>query len=189
MKEHLAIFGGTFNPIHIGHLHIMDRLVEHCGYGRILLIPAHVPAHKCPDQNTDPEIRLEMLRQLKIEYATVEDCEIRRGGISYSIDTVRYVIEHYKVAEKPGLLIGDDLIEGFTTWKRVADLVPQVDLIIAHRQTPEKLPFRYPHTYLDNRIVDIDSTTIRRRIRSGISVKGLVPERVLSYIQKMALYR
>ncbi len=186
----LLIMGGTFNPPHIGHLFLAEEIVDAFGYEVVLFVPSHVPAHKDMDLRIDPRHRLNMLEQAvqgRSQFR-VDDCEIRRGGISYSIETVADVKERYRLHEKPGFVIGDDLLAGFSSWKRAEALSCEVDLIVAHRSNSEEIRFEYPHRYIDNLILPISSTDIRRRVREGKPYRYLVPEGVYEYIRTHKVY-
>lgn len=187
----LAIFGGTFNPVHLGHLAMADAVKRECGYDTILMVPASIPAHKEADPYTDDRDRIAMLElAIKgIEYLKIENCEIDRGGISYMIDTVDYVNSHYTFSGKPGLIIGDDLIAGFNKWRCVRRLVEAVDLIVARRLTGERLNFEHRHVYLENLIVDAASREIRDMADRDECIDAFVPADVAAYIAEHSLYR
>ena len=155
-----AIFGGAFNPPHIAHLFMADVLVREFGYDRIILIPSNISSHKSIEDLLHPTHRLAMLQPLaeELPWLEVNDCEIRRGGVSYSIDTVRELYKKYDFEEKPGLLIGDDLLPDFASWKNVDDLISLVDLIVAFRTGNEKLDCRYPCLRLENLQLTISSS-------------------------------
>ncbi|MFO7850560.1 MAG: nicotinate (nicotinamide) nucleotide adenylyltransferase [Spirochaetia bacterium] len=185
-----VIIGGTFNPVHIGHLYIAEEVKISLGYERVIFIPAHIPAHKEPDYSTTAEQRLEMLRCAVFNTDFVVDsCEIQRGGISYTIDTVDEILNNYTITGKLGLLIGDDLVEGFHKWKEWKALLEKVDLIIAHRSYQEQVPCSFAHTYLNNLVIPISSSAVRDRVEKGSSFRYFVPESVFSYIQENEVYK
>ena len=131
----IAILGGSFDPVHIGHLFVAEEVRTHMGYDRILFIPANVPVHKDHDLAEGPGHRLRMLRLAVAGHPgfRVDARELKRGGDSYTIDTVREILDLYQGIAKPGLIIGDDLADTFDSWKEARDLANRVDLIIAHR--------------------------------------------------------
>ena len=186
-----VMFGGTFNPVHCGHLRIARSLISQYSYDRVLLVPAMIPAHKPADERTEPNHRLNMLQSAvqDIQGIVIDDCEIARGGVSYTIDTVMYVYKRYQIAGTLGLLIGDDLAGGFSTWKRVDDLVSMVDLIVAHRISAQEIRFPYAHRYLDNAIFHAASKDIRMKVSEGADIAALVPMPVRRYIEENSLYR
>ena len=186
----MAVLGGTFNPVHYGHLNIAEQVWEKMEYDRILLIPAYMPAHKDLDSWIDPMHRIGMLQAVveSTSYLLVEACEIKRKGISYTIDTIFHLMEKYTIDGKPGLIIGDDLLDGFSSWKDVESLIELVDIIVAHRDSLDRKDFPYPHTYLSNTIFPISSSDIRQKLCTGESVANLIPPEVLHYITSHNLY-
>ena len=186
-----ALLGGTFDPPHIGHLFFAEMCVVELGYFHVLLVPANIPAHKTVESGTGPEERLKMLKNetQSIEYVSVDDSEILRGGISYSIDTVRDVKKRYPEMDgNPGLLLGDDLVPHFTEWKEYEALTREADIIIA-RRLPEKVEeISFPHRYLDNPVLPVSSTEIRERVKEKKAYRYLVTEKIYSYIREKHLY-
>lgn len=187
----IALLGGTFNPVHFGHLGIAQSARDELGYGTIVFVPSLVPVHKTPDTVTSPHDRLAMLRLAVkgIDYVTIDDCEIRRGGPSYTIDTVLHVYRSYRLAGKLGLIIGDDLIDGFRTWKRVQELTSKVDIIVARRSSLAQKEFPYAHRYLSNPLCAAASSDIRRLVRDGADVRQHVPAAVADYITEHRIYQ
>ena len=187
----LAIFGGTFNPVHIGHISIAESAKRELGYDNILFIPSSIPAHKNADRETSAADRIAMIELAVsgIDYIHIETCEIERGGISYMIDTVDYLDAHYRFRGNPGLIIGDDLLEGFSKWRRVDELVKRVDLIIAKRIFVKEQVFNYPHTYLNNSLVKAASRDIRDKVANNECIDEYVPVEVSRFIARHRLYR
>jgi nicotinate-nucleotide adenylyltransferase len=187
----LAILGGTFNPVHAGHLFLAEEVQARLGYETVLFVPANVPVHKTMEIEVGPRHRLRMLRLAVSPYRRflVDDCELRRGGESYSIDTVREVKRRYSPDGKPGLIIGDDLAAGFDTWKEAPELARITDLIVARRGSARRPSLGFPCTYLENTLLPVSSSEIRERLASDLPVRSLLPERVLRYIHRYGLYR
>jgi len=185
-----VILGGTFNPVHYGHLFIADEVRSTFGYDAVILVPTNQPVHKDPLPVLPAAHRLEMLRravQGHPEFIVVES-EIKRGGPSYSIDTVEELVQKFALQEKPGFLIGDDLVEGFPAWKDARRLSQMVDLYVARRTLATPLLLEYPHHVVSNAILPISSSEIRRRISEGRTVRFLLPDGVLDYIKANKLY-
>lgn len=188
--KRIVILGGTFNPIHNGHLELGRRAMVELGYQQVVFIPSHNPAHKEVDGSISPKDRLRMV-QLAIEDEPafrVDDCELIRDGISYSIDTVGCVYGGYEIEGNAGLIIGDDLLESFHLWKDANELVKQVDLVVAHRKYKEELATPYKHTYLNNPIWPISSSQIRDAIRQGQDISSYVPPKVAQFIFNKGFY-
>jgi nicotinate-nucleotide adenylyltransferase len=186
-----AILGGTFNPPHWAHLFLAEEVRTLLGYDRIVFVPANLPAHKEVATDISPKQRWDMLEQA-LEgwpYFIADSCEIDRGGATYSIETVPKLVQKYRIKGKPGFIIGDDLLAGFASWKRAGELAESVDLIVAHRSHRRRKAFAFPHRYIDNLMLPISSSDIRKRIRNNEAVRFLVPEAVWSYIEDNALYR
>lgn len=187
----IAVIGGTFNPIHSGHLFLCEEVRLQYNYERIIFIPANLPVHKELTDRIDPLHRLEMVRIAIASYPgfVVDDCELSRGGNSYMIETMTDVIRRYLPEGKPGLIIGDDLAKDFFSWKDARRLAGMVDLIIAHRVTVSEAPIDFPCKYVDNLLLSISSTEIRQRIKEGRAVRSILPDKVLSYIKQQGLYK
>jgi len=185
-----VILGGTFNPVHYGHLFIAEEVRSTFGYDVAIFVPANQPVHKDPSPVVPAPFRLEMLRRAvrgRREFLVVES-EIKRGGPSYSIDTVEELAQKFSLREKPGFLIGDDLVEGFPEWKDAERLSRMVDLFVARRTMAAPPTLEYPHRVVSNTVLPISSSEIRRRISEGRTVRFLVPDRVLDYIETNKLY-
>ncbi len=182
--------GGTYNPPHIGHIAMADFVRRSCSYDKVVLVPSFQPAHKIVSTGITPQQRLDMaqLAAEEIENAFVSDCEIRREGVSYSIETVRYLKEYYRLDSKPGLVIGDDLINGFPKWHKVDELVNEADIIVLHRGEDFEMGLPFPHTYLSNDMIPVSSSEIRQRVRQRLSISEYVPPSIAEYIFSRGLY-
>ncbi len=183
------IIGGTFNPIHNGHLYISEELKLQLGYERVLFIPSNFQAHKSRSDLVSTTNRVKMINlALENNTASIDLCEIDRGGVSYMVDTVKDIGSKFSISGKIGLFIGDDLISGMENWHNVDELLKLVDIVVAHRDSEEEYKTVIPHQYLDNVSIHISSSDIRRRIREGRAFRYLVPENVYDYILKKDLY-
>lgn len=185
------ILGGTFDPVHVGHLFLADETRRLLGYERVIFVPTNLPAHKETERGASAAQRLAMLESAVsgVDGFAVDDCEVLRGGVSYSVETVPELVARHDITGKPGFVIGDDLIAGFARWKEADRLAAMVDLIVAHRSTEKRLEFAYPHRYVENALLPITSTEIRHRIASGMSYRFLVPDAVYKQIEREGLYR
>ena len=172
------ILGGAFNPVHIGHLILAEELAIEFGYDRVLLIPSFQPPHKTLKDDPGPDARLAMLR-LAISpdpRFEIETCELERGGVSYTVDTLDYLRSAYSMSGRPGLVIGDDLAPGFHTWRDPEGIVGKAELIIARRSGLRPETFDYPCRYASNLLIPVSSTLVRQRVSVGGAWRHLVPE-------------
>jgi nicotinate-nucleotide adenylyltransferase len=187
----LAILGGSFNPVHIGHLYLADLVLSCLGYDRIILVPACKSPFKIGAETAGPQDRLDMLlASIPADpRITVEDCELRREGVSYTVDTLRYIRERYRPEGKPGLILGDDLASSFSKWRRADEVAELADIIIARRLAPaERGEFPYPCKVLDNEVMDISSRMVRERIGARSNWRHLVPLGARAVIEDRGLY-
>jgi Nicotinic acid mononucleotide adenylyltransferase len=167
-----------------------DDARQQFGYDLVLLVPSYRPPHKDLKDDPGPEQRLRMLRLAVAgdEGFLVDDCEILRGGTSYTIDTLAQLRSRYDIEGKPGLLIGDDLVPGFSSWRSPGALAEEADIICAHRSREEELELGYPHRYADNPIIRISSSDLRARIAGGRPFRRMLPEAVYRCIVDEGLY-
>lgn len=186
----LLVLGGSFNPVHVGHLIMAEEARAEFGYDLVLLVPSLKPPHKALADEPGPAHRLEMLR-LAVEddpSLAVDDCELRRGGTSYTIDTLADLSSRYDIDGKPGLLLGDDLIPGFLSWRDPKGLAEAADLVCAHRSSAAELALPFPHRYAHNSIIGISSSMVRERAESGLPFRRLLAPAVYRYILEKGLY-
>jgi nicotinate-nucleotide adenylyltransferase len=184
------ILGGTFNPIHVGHLILAEELAVEFGYERVLLVPSFQPPHKVLTADPGPGARLAML---KVAVSAdplfiVEPCELERGGVSYTVDTLDYLLSTYAMAGKPGLVIGDDLASGFPFWRDPAGILARADLILARRTGGMPEDFAFPCRFASNLLIPLSSTMVRQRVATGSAWRYLVPDGVADYIREQHLY-
>ena len=184
----IGILGGTFNPPHIGHIVLAKEIYEKLELDKILLIPTNIPPHK-EDEGVSADIRLNMIKlAAKGQKAfEVTDIELKRGGISYTIDTVNKLKEVYSKDELY-LIVGSDLANDFSSWKDFDQLSNLVKIVVAQR---DKAPLKRKNNFIVVNITQIDtcSSDIRELIKEGKSIKGLVDNDVVDYIEKYGLYR
>jgi nicotinate-nucleotide adenylyltransferase len=182
-----AVLGGSFNPVHNGHILLAEE-TRKLGYERIIFVPASCPPHKTIDGVSDAD-RLAMLNLALggFFWAQVWEGELQRGGISYTVDTIRELKRIGMVDERPGLILGDDLAGGFSDWREVNALVSEVEIILARRIGGDT-PFDFPCLRLQNPIWPYSSTEVRRRISSGQISGKYLPSPVVDYIVRKGLY-
>lgn len=191
-----AILGGSFNPLHIGHLFLADAVLSSLNYDRIILVPAFQSPLKDNAEGASPWDRLEMLAASipGDPRLTFDGCELLREGVSYTIDTLKDIIDRYEPEGKPGLIIGDDLVATFDKWKNPEEIAGLADLIVARRLSDKvnsgmgDVDFPYPHRTLDNEIVNIASKQIREKISKGEAWRYFVPPGARCIIEEKGLY-
>jgi nicotinate-nucleotide adenylyltransferase len=185
-----AVLGGSFNPIHIGHLFLADAVLSAFSYDRIILVPAFSSPFKPGAQGASPKDRLDMLlASITADHRlTVDDCELRREGVSFTIDTILDIEKRYRPESKLGLILGDDLLRDFPRWRKAEDLVSRTEIIVASRMPKEDLPFPYPHRRLNNEILELSSGLARDRIRAETNWRCLVPPGAAALIEDRGLY-
>ena len=116
----LAVLGGSFNPVHVGHLFLADAALAGLDYDRVILVPAFQSPFKIGAEGASPQDRMDMLAASIAgdPRLTIDDCEIRRQGVSFTIDTLTDIIARYKPEGKIGLILGDDLVSAFDKWRQ-----------------------------------------------------------------------
>ena len=137
----VAVLGGSFNPLHIGHCILAEAVVRELGYDKVLFVPTYIPPHKKMNDFLSPEQRLEMLHLFCDEatidgkrFFDVEDCEISRKGISYTFDTLKYIEKSYDYEGKIALLMGQESASQFNKWYNFEKIAEMVDFVIAVRK-------------------------------------------------------
>lgn len=201
----IGYLGGSFDPIHLGHLLIAENCLEAAALDRVVFVVSGRPPHKVRRKLADPRHRLAMVR-LALEgnpAFTAYGREIDREGPSYTVDTVADLLAEKKPGEEIAWIIGGDSLGEITTWKDAEELVDAVEIITAVRPGHEPLEDAaglVPRLGADRvkrltagivrlPLLEISSTDIRARIAWGRSIRYLVPEAVAAYIRRHGLYR
>lgn len=195
----IGLFGGTFDPPHLGHLALAEWARQDLALDRVIFMPAGQPPHKRGRRLSPAAHRLAMTRLAVRGHRgfAVSDLEARRDGPSFTVDTLR----HLRAAH-PGarlfLLMGADSLDDFATWREPAAIARLATLVVATRPGAGKRAGRGPASTgprpprvvrLDNPGLDISATVLRGRARRGLSLRYLVPDRVAAYIGRHQLYR
>ncbi len=190
----IGFLGGSFDPVHFGHLIAAQDVLEQFHLDRLLLVPAAQAPLKPNDIQSGPAARLSMLRSA-IEWdrrLEISDYELQKGGISYTIDSVR----HFR-AQFPGdelfWIIGGDQLPLLHQWKDIGELARQIEFIFLERP---KHPTR-PHEDIpglrlhrcDGHLIEISSSELRLRVQQGRSLNYFCPQKVIAYIEAQKLYR
>ena len=186
----IGILGGTFNPVHLGHLILAQEVKEKLGLERIIFVPAYRAPHKDMAWLIPARHRLNMLK-LAVRgnpAFSVSDMELRRQGVSYTIDTIAALKKKY-CEDDFFFIAGSDLAPELKTWKHYRGLLEMVRFVIARRPgypagkklTSGVMPVKV-------RAVDISAADIRRRIKEGLPVRYFLPKAVHDYIVAQKLY-
>ncbi len=191
MKTKLGIFGGSFDPVHLGHLLVAQAAVEELGLARIFFIPAAQSPFKTDTQHAPAAERLRWLR-LALAGKTnceVDDQEIRRGGISYSVDTLRDYAKRFPGAEL-FYLIGADNVAKLPEWREPAELARLAEFVVIPRPGQVDVPFPVPFRgrFLKGFPLGVSSSQIRARVKTGLPIDSLVSAAVSEAIQNNRLY-
>jgi nicotinate-nucleotide adenylyltransferase len=194
----VGIFGGTFDPIHLGHLAIAEEAREALGLERVVFMPASAPPHKPSRPVTAPEHRLAIVRLAVADNPAFEvsEAEILRGGPSYTVDTLARLRED-GLAE-PWLILSSEALAGLPEWRQPERVLSLARLAVVPRAGfdplgPAWLEARYPGAaervrFLTGPLLPISGSVVRRRAAAGRSVRYLVPDAVAAYIAQHRLY-
>ncbi|MEY2519091.1 MAG: nicotinate-nucleotide adenylyltransferase [Verrucomicrobiota bacterium] len=182
----IGIFGGTFDPIHHGHLILARDAVEQLQLETVIFVPAAISPHKLEREPTAPDARLEMVRAAIADEPrfALDALELERGAPSYAVETV----EALRARDRDAafyFLVGEDNVTRLHTWHRFAELRAMVQFVVLDRTGLET---EHPYPII-RRHVDISATDIRNRIASGHSIRYLVPPAAEKIIHARKLYR
>jgi nicotinate-nucleotide adenylyltransferase len=190
----IGLFGGTFDPPHLGHLALAEHARDRLGLDEVRFIPAGQPPHKRGEGIAPAAARLAMTR-LAVRgnpAFTVSTLEVRRGGPSFTVETLRTVAAATPAA-RLYLLMGADSLDDFATWHEPETILRLATLVVAGRPgagTRRLEPRgRGRIVRLDNAEIALSSSLVRNRVRAGRSVRYLVPDAVAAYIVRHRLYR
>lgn len=201
MGKRLGIYGGSFDPIHVGHLVMAEMAREQCRLDKIIFIPAGSPPHKTNRKLAPPRERYDMVR-LAIEdnpYFEASSMEIEREGKSFTIDTLKELRKTYSADWEFWLIIGMDSLLEIRTWHHANQIVEMCKLAVYPRRgysieqcdrEAELLKYEMGTdiTFVSGPLIEISSTQIRELIEAGRSIRYLVPKSVQVYIQEHFLY-
>lgn len=204
MAERIALYGGSFNPIHNGHLIVARSIAEQLQVDRLIVLPSARPPHKGADQLLDARHRAEMVRRAIAEEPGFEfsDYELESSGPNYTIETVGHYRRELGLDISLYWIVGADSLNDLSSWYRVRALVDACRIVTALRPGWDEIRWDELRTRLSEEQIailrggvlstpriEISSTDIRRRIREGKSIRYLVPEAVRTYIAECGLYR
>lgn len=198
-KKRVGIFGGTFDPIHMGHLIVAETIMDEFHLDKVVFIPAAVPPHKLDKQISPAKHRymMSMLATCSNPRFQVSDMEMHRQGPSYSRDTLAQLIEEHGRDTEFYFIVGADSVENLHTWNRIDELLTMCHFIGASRPgcmpDMEKIAQRFGSLAekihcLETPELEISSTEIRHRVGQKRTIRYIVPETVEQYIYKEKLY-
>ncbi len=204
----IGLLGGTFDPIHNGHLRIALEVAETFSLEEVRMIPVNVPSHRALPEASAFD-RCEMISSVETYPLILDDVEIQRGGISYSIDTLEYLKKEL-IDSVFCLILGADAFRSIKSWHRANDLFSLTNVVVVARgevakiekesfylalggkptENPEDLKTASGFVYfMDAPIMQVASSKIREKIKLGRSIKGLVPSQVEKIIREKKLYK
>ena len=194
MATQLGVFGGTFDPIHNGHVSVAAEAAQELSLDKVLFIPAARPPHKEDDVHADPLDRYTMVELAveRYERFAASRIELDREGKSFTEDTLVALRDIYPAAEF-FLLLGADAFSEIPTWKNPHRIVQMAQIVVLNRpgfsraQLGDALAEKV--RWLDVTPVDISATEIRRKVREGEPIANMVPVPVGEYIKAHGLYR
>ena len=194
----IGIFGGTFDPIHKGHIFLCNELLEKNILDKIVLVVASVPPHK-ENSKTSPETRLDMTRLMENDKIKVSDYEINNGGKNYSINTLNYFSSLYP-DDEIYFIAGADMILTLDSWYKAEELLLKYPFVVIDRdsslQTEENIKilsrlekdFSAKFVFTDIKTPSVSSSLIREKLKNKENLQGLLDEKIINYIKENNLY-
>ncbi|MGG3506650.1 nicotinate-nucleotide adenylyltransferase [Paenibacillus lautus] len=190
----VGIMGGTFDPIHIGHMLAAECARDAYDLEEVWFMPSHIPPHK-EDAGVTGLMRLEMTAEAVADHPSFRtlDWEVKRGGVSYTVDTVRELRDMYPEHDF-SFIIGADMVAYLPKWNRIGELADMLTFIGLNRPgtklSVDDLPDFLQKVVVtaEMPLIEISSTMIRSRAASGSSIRYMVPDRVYDYIVRSGIY-
>jgi len=199
----LGVFGGSFDPVHFGHLLLAEHCREACRLDRVLFVPAATPPHKASGLRASSKDRVEMLRLAIAGHQYFEVCnvEVERGGLSYTADTLADLRRQHADAELFFLMGAESLAE-LPAWRQPARICELATIVVARRAGAPEVDFgvlneiaspkrldQFRAAQFETPIIELSSTDIRRRVADGASIRFRTPRAVEKYIETGKLYQ
>lgn len=194
----VGVLGGTFDPIHLGHLALAEAALECAGLDRVLIVPAAVPPHRSPAlAPAGDRLRMCRLAAESDPRLEVSEVEMRRSGPSYTLDTLEE-LQRLRPGDRLFLILGWDAAREISSWHRPGDVIAKAELVVVNRpglEAPDAEGFRAaglePERVIlcPQRTPAVRATEIRALAAEGESLAGKVPDAVAEYIRKRRLYR
>jgi len=202
-EKRIGIIGGSFDPVHAGHLIIAQDAAERLGLSEVVFVPASIPPHKQAMRRVDAGHRLVMLKLAAESNPrfSVSDIELRRGGVSFTVDTLRILRDIHPDAAL-FLIVGSDTLVDFHTWHKTEEILKfcevatllrpgedSLEVIAEKIQLPAEERGRLLRNVIDAHRIGVSSSEIRMRLAEGLGIRYLVPPEVESYIYEHGLYQ
>ena len=191
-----GIYGGTFSPIHYGHINAAHEFLRQCKLDHLYIVPAAIPPHKRIDESDNPDIRYEMVKlAFKDEpHITVSDFEIKSKGLSYTVNTLKHFREQY--GDNIKFLCGADMFVTLDKWYKAAEIfalsgivyVDRGNINIADKANEYRQTYNADISGIKMPAVDISSTKLREMIASGENVTEFIPTDIVKFIKAHGLY-
>jgi nicotinate-nucleotide adenylyltransferase len=189
VTRRVGLFGGTFDPPHLGHLLIAEWALEELELDRVVFMPAGSPPHKRRHELSAADARIAMTRLATSRNPRfrVSTLETRRRGLSFTVDTLRELKRSTRGADLV-LILGADSLDDFRNWHAPREIMRLATLAVAARPAAHRVRRRRGVVALQNPPLALSSSAIRARVRAGRSVRYLVPDAVARYIARHRLY-
>jgi len=189
--QRIGVLGGTFNPIHVGHLAMAQMALERMQLAKVVFVPAYIPPHKNPGIVAGAKHRYQMVK-LAIDgnpSFQISDFEIKKEGKSYTIDTMQYFYQRYAKEAKLYFIIGGDALSELRSWRYIDKILEIAEFIVVNRPGYVKKASDVKHHSVIMPGVDISSSYVRMRLFQRRTIKYFVPDKVLDYISQNHLYQ
>lgn len=186
----IGILGGTFDPVHEGHIYLAKKVCQKLALDKVLFIPTYLPPHKKGVKVTPAKHRYNMLKLAVSgnKKFKISDMEIKRKGRSYSVETLRRLRKKYGKKAELFFITGSDSLKELNKWKNLKEILSLCKFVVAKRPgfSIKKAPKNF--VFIKINAKDISARDIRKKIKSGKSISNLIPGAVKNYIYKYKLY-
>lgn len=199
MKKKIGLYGGTFDPIHFGHINLALQLRELCALDEVILCPANLSPLKqdeIPLASAFHRLKMCETAILDIPNFSVTDIELQRGGVSYTVDTLSLLVKEF-IDTDIFLLLSVEALASFHRWKDFEKIITMASPLIGYRSfffekmigsLPNEVKEKFKNNFIKTKEMDISSTDIRQRLKKGLYCGHLLPAKVLDYINENGLY-
>lgn len=185
----IGIYGGSFNPIHFGHIKIATYVLEKLNLDKVLIIPVGTPSHR-ENNLVSGGYRLKMCQLAFKNYKNIEisDIEIKNDSISYTIDTLKKIQKLYGKENEFFEIIGEDSADYFSEWKDYKKILEKSKVVVLKRKGYKSLLQDKNLIYLDSPLFNVSSTLVRENLKNGKDINEFLPKEVVEFIKENKLY-